>query len=396
MRASPPPPKTGQKKIQAVLEEGIAAGRERGVQVAIYRNGRLAAEAWAGVANPFTGEKVEADTLFPVFSVSKGITATVIHRLVDRGILSYDMALAELWPRFGRAGKRKVTLAQALRHTAGLPELPSGLTFEEMLDWSAACAALAETRPKTAPGKHFAYHAKTYGWLVGEVARRATGRSFPDLIRDEVTHPLGLETLVFGLTAPGSRRLAFLEESHLGPLPVPPFAELATREAAGVLMPHQMNTPEMQAACLPSTSGLMNARAIARHYAALLPGGVDGVALLPPARLAAATVWETRPDPAGEPATWGLGYTRVTMAGQAAEGFGHGGYGGSMGAAFPALGLAIGYTRNRLGPDSGWEDLLRAFLEKTEPSSRKAETQTPRSALTSATAAAKPASASAT
>jgi CubicO group peptidase (beta-lactamase class C family) len=352
------------KRVRATLERVVASGVDRGAQAAVYLDGELVADTWAGVANPFTGARADAETLFPVFSVTKGISATVIHRLAERGLLSYDLRLAEIWPEFGRNGKDRITLRHALRHMAGVPDLPPELTFAQMLDWDAACAALAQAKPKWPPNTQFAYHAKTYGWLVGEVARRVDGRSFTQLVQDEIAGPLGLETLHVGLPDAKDRRTAYLEESELGPLPVP--RGLLPRKASQVLMPHQMNTPAMQTACLPSSNGMMNAHAIARHYASLLPGGVDGIELLPPSRLAEATEWETHLDPAGQPATWGLGYAKaeILWKGKLIEGFGHGGYGGSMGVAFPEARLAIGYTRTRLGPQSAWESLVATLSEK--------------------------------
>lgn len=355
-----------QGRVEAVLDRLIAEGIDRGIQVAAYRNGELIADAWAGVADPFTEEPVKAETLFPVFSVTKGISATVIHRLAERGLLSYDMRIAEVWPEFGVNGKETITLRQAMMHTAGIPELPPALTFAQMLDWTSACEQVAQMTPKWSPGTQFAYHAKMYGWLLGEVARRVDGRFFTDLVHEEIARPLGLETLHVGLKNPGKSPVAYLAEKELGTRPRPSFGELSGREAAQVPMMDQMNTRETLAACLPSSNGTMNARAIARHYASLLPGGVDGVELLPPPRVAVATEWSTRMDPANQPATWGLGYMRnevPTKAGKL-EAFGHGGYGGSMGFAIPQFQLAVGYTRNLLGPESGWEKIIGALIEE--------------------------------
>jgi CubicO group peptidase (beta-lactamase class C family) len=354
------------EKVQAALDSLITSGLDRGAQFAVYFEGELVIDLCAGLANALSGEMVEEDTLFPVFSVTKGVSATVIHRLAEAGRLSYDLLLADVWPEFAQAGKERLTLRHALRHLAGLPGLPEELTFAQMLDWEAACAAVARAKPRWEPGRQFAYHAKTYGWLVGETARRVDGRSFTQMVQDEVARPLGVETLHVGLPEPARWRKAFLEESELGPKPVPNDATLAPLPAATVPGYQQMNSPALLAACLPSSNGMMNARALARHYAALLPGGVDGVELLPASRVAKATTWETYRDPAGEPAIWGLGYTRteIPWKGRTIEGFGHGGYGGSMGFAFPEARLAIGYTRNRLGPETGWAKLVAALSEK--------------------------------
>jgi len=348
-----------QDRIREILDCLIVRGRELGVQVAAYRDGELIVDAWAGTADPRDGEPVTAQTLFPVFSVTKGIATTVIHRLVERGLLDYGTPLAALWPEFAAHGKEGVTLEHALRHTAGLWETPPELTFARMLDWDAACTVLAAAPPLSPPGERFVYHAKTFGWLIGEPARRADGRSFSRMVADEIAAPLGLKTLFVGLPAPENHPVAFLVEKGSPDLRTPPPEELAGQPAVKVPLTHQMNTPAMQAACLPSTNGMMNARALARHYAALLPGGVDGVELLPASRLAAATQWETR-----EGITRGLGYERwdIVLPSGGIEGFGHGGYGGSMGFAFPKLGLAVGYTRNLFGEESGWSRVIDALV----------------------------------
>ncbi|MFZ4681147.1 MAG: serine hydrolase domain-containing protein, partial [Terrimicrobiaceae bacterium] len=256
--------------IEEALRELAASGAERGAQIAVYLKGELVVDAWAGVANALTGEAVEAETLFPVYSVSKGISATIIHQLAERGTLDYEMRIADVWPEFGTPGKEAITLRHALTHMAGMPELPPGLTYGQMLDWTTACAALARVRPKYPPGEQFAYHAKTYGWLVGETARRMDGRLFSDRVREEISGPLGLETLHIGLRDGDNHRVAFVEEAGQGAVPVPSASVINATEAAQVPAVHQMNTPAMRTACLPSSNGLMNARAIARHYAALL------------------------------------------------------------------------------------------------------------------------------
>lgn len=352
--------------VQSMMEEFAASGRELGLQLAVYLDGKLVVDAWAGVANPLTGEKVAADMLFPVFSVTKGVTTTVIHQLVERGLLDYDMRLAEVWPEFGAHGKDAVTLRHALTHMAGIPELPPGLTFSQMLDWPSACGALAAAVPKWPAGKHFTYHAKTFGWMLGEVARRVDGRFFSDIVREDIARPLGLDTLHMGLRNPGKHRVAFLVDQPLGLLHPLTDAEIGGMAAAVVPMPHQMNHPATWAACLPSTNALMNARAIARHYAALLPGGVEGVELLPPERVSLATRWETLRFPDGGTEERGLGYHPLDFSLDGSSkhrGFGHGGYGGSAGFACPELRLAVGYTHNLLGAGH-WEPLLaRAMRE---------------------------------
>jgi CubicO group peptidase (beta-lactamase class C family) len=116
-----------QKRVQGLLDELITTGAEQGLQVAIYLDGELVVDAWAGVADPDTGRRVDGESLFPVFSVTKGITATMIHLLAERGLLDYDTPISHYWPEFGAYGKAAITLRQALLHRAGVPQMPEGV-----------------------------------------------------------------------------------------------------------------------------------------------------------------------------------------------------------------------------------------------------------------------------
>jgi len=342
-----------QDALQTLLTNFVETGTERGTQVAVYLHGKKIADAWAGVACPKSGELVNADTLFPSFSTSKGVTATIIHLLVERGLLTYDTPISDVWPEFRGHGKENITVREALTHTAGLAELPAELTFGDIMDWQRACAAMERAKPQYAPGTQFAYHAKTFGWLLGETARRVDGRPFSLLVEQEMIQPLGLEGLFIGLPNPEDYLIAVLEEADPVLGTEVPLEGIEDLPAGKVPMFQQMNYGKMHAACLPSSNGLMNAGSVARFYASLLPGGVDGVEILPASRITKAMEWSTRKDPAGADTKWRIGYQYLACEGY--EMFGHGGYGGSMGLACPELGFALGFTRNRLGGPANWE-----------------------------------------
>jgi CubicO group peptidase (beta-lactamase class C family) len=141
-----------QTSIQSLLEQLCAEGRERGIQVAAYHRGELIVNAFAGVADERTGALVSSDTLFPVFSVTKGLVATVIHQLVESGSLTYETRIAEIWPQFGANGKQAMTIEQMLRHTAGITTLPADTSYEETCDWDAICGVNSATS-RTAANK---------------------------------------------------------------------------------------------------------------------------------------------------------------------------------------------------------------------------------------------------
>ena len=351
-----------QQTIQSLLDEFVAEGKEWGVQAAAYVDGKLVADAGAGTSDPTARRAVDSETLFPVFSTTKGIAATVVHRLVERGLLDYDTPIADYWPEFAAHGKGGITLRHALNHTAGLPFMPRGITHADLGDWDRMCAAMADERPVSAPGAQMVYHAVTYSWTVGEPACRVTGRSFPELVQAEVCAPLGITSLFVGLPDAEESRVAILGAPANPDAAPAPVDDDTPQTIPTLIQPlHEwMNRPDARRACVPGSNGIMNARAIARHYAALLPGGVDGVELLPPSRMRAATERQY-PTPPGESAmNQALGYALGTGGFPGA--FGHGGFGGSSGFADPESRLAFGFTRNYYGHPDPVERLARAVL----------------------------------
>jgi CubicO group peptidase (beta-lactamase class C family) len=202
-----------QRRVQEAVDGLIASGAERGMQVAVYRHGERVADAVAGVADPATGRPVTPDTPFYCYSMGKGATATVAHVLVERGLFGYDTRIAELWPEFGARGKERATVRHALTHTVGVPGLPPGTTPEDVCDWEKMCAVIAGAEPWWEPGTRTAYHAWTFGYIVGEIVRRATGEPISRVLREEVAAPLGIaDELYFGVPAPELGRLARLED----------------------------------------------------------------------------------------------------------------------------------------------------------------------------------------
>jgi CubicO group peptidase (beta-lactamase class C family) len=340
-----------QSTIQALLDDLVASGDEHGLQVAVYHNGEMVIGAWAGVADPGSGTPVTPETLFTVYSVSKGITATVLHILAERGVIDYDDPIERYWPSFGQNGKDTVLVRHALSHTAGLPQMPPGATDDTVVDWAEMCERIAANVPLWAPGETLCYHALTYGWIVGGVAERADGRSFVQLVEDELVAPLGLDGLFFGVPDSELERVATLEEApellNVVPGAVPNIAP------PGSLAPAQMNRAEVRQACLPAYGLCANARSLARVYASLIGDGAEGKRLLPEERVRVASALEVAANDAssGMPLRFGLGYSLGgpgSSTGPRQTAFGHGGYGGAHGYADPEYGLAVGLTKNRL------------------------------------------------
>lgn len=352
-----------QRDIQAVIDRLVESDSERGVQVAVYRHGEQVVDAVAGVADPGTGRPVGSDTPFYATSTGKGVTATVVHVLAEHGVLDYDTRIAELWPEFTAHGKQNATVRHALTHSVGVPGLPADTQPEAFLDWDRMCALIASAEPWWEPGTRTGYHAQTFGWIVGEIVRRATGKSISQVLRDEVANPLGVaDELFFGVPVSELGRLARLEDQPFPADAAPPEGEEAAFGdppdehdgwvwAPPATMPDAAfgNRPDILTTDIPA-GGTMTARAVARMYAALL-SGVDGVRLIPEARLREVTAVAASGIDAvvGIPVTLGLGYS-LGGTGSALDSptlFGFAGSGGTAAYANPTTGLAIAVMKNR-------------------------------------------------
>src|SRR2546427_196905 len=277
------------ERVQRAIEEMVESGAEQGLQVAAYQHREQIIDAVAGLADPKTGRAVTPETPFYCYSVCKPAASTLVHMLAERRALTYDTRVAEVWPEFAARGKDGVTIRQVLNHTAGVPGIPLTTTIEDLCNWDKMCSAIAGAELWWKPGTKIGYHAYTFGYIVGEVIRRVTGKRISQLLHEEVSGPLGVEReLYFGMPQSEHHRLAVLEDAPMPPdfqMPAMPPDLPMFKAAPMSLMPNAAfgNRPDTLAADIPA-GGKTSARAIARMYAALL-GKVDGVQLLTPARL---------------------------------------------------------------------------------------------------------------
>jgi CubicO group peptidase (beta-lactamase class C family) len=323
-------------QVTSVLQELVATGQDVGVQVAAYLNGELVIDTWAGAADQSSGRQVDGDSMFTVFSTSKGPTSTCIHQLVERGKLFYDEPVSKYWPVFAAKGKGNVTIRHALTHRSAVPNNPPSLP-ERIHDWDLMCREIADMEPLYEPGTRTGYHGLTFGWILGELVRRVDGRPIAQYLQEEVCGPLGLKSMYFGIPAS--------EEHRVAPLIIDPS-----------MMQAHFNRSEVRQASIPAGGGIMNARDIARHYAALANGGeLDGARILSAERIKIATTLQTEAmdDVFKYEARKALGYW-LGGPGLVAGGlagpttFGFQGFGGSVGFADPERNFAFGLTRNNL------------------------------------------------
>ena len=271
-----------QQQVQDYVDAAVEAGSENGVQVAVYRHGRLEVDVVSGLADPAADIPVTPDTLFFSASTGKAVASTVAHVLVERGVFDYDTRLVEYWPEFGAHGKESATLRHVLTHSVGVPALPRDITVEQLCDWEWMTAMVADAEPWWTPGERVGYHAGTFGYILGEFVRRATGKRISQVLAEEVAGPLGVaRELYFGVPGDELGGVARLEDDPMGK---ELFASLPDefplfKAAPRAIVPNADygNRRDVLTSDLPF-QGTLSARAVARMYAALL-GEVDGVRL---------------------------------------------------------------------------------------------------------------------
>lgn len=332
---------------------------EVGAALCVIRGGEVVVDLWGGWADAARSRPWRADTLVNVYSVGKGLLAALALQLVDEGVLELDGPVAEVWPEFGAGGKDGVTLRQALSHQAAVPAIREPLTDDDLFDWSRMTSALAATEPWWPIGTRHAYHTNTYGHLIGEIVRRASGER-PGARLAAVADRLPDRDVWFGLPAEEQVRCAELIWAPAPDWTVPDPTGL-TGDALMNVLAHVnppgyssvgvVNTARWRAAEIGSTSDHATARGVAAFYAALLePGRILSAPLLAEA---------TRPQSVGpcpilgEDVTFGLGFIPTTPRrplGPNARSFGHFGTGGALGFADPDAGIAVGYVMNHVRP----------------------------------------------
>jgi CubicO group peptidase (beta-lactamase class C family) len=340
-----------QEEIQRHLDALVGTGAETGVQVAVYHDGALVVDAAAGTADPATGRPVTSGTPIFSFSTAKNVTAMLAHLLVARGFLGYDTTIKDLWPEFGGHGKATATLGHVLTHTVGLPAMPREITPADLPDWSKVCESLAGATPRWQPGAATGYHSYTFGYLVGELARRATGQPMRELLRDWITAPLGLEGQLYFAAPPAALRGLALLEQQMSRWPVDAgqkdsiLAQWESQPSADF-----GNHEAILQADIPSV-GVATAHGLAAMFNATLQGElVDSTRL---ARLSA-TAFEGVDQVFGNSARMALGFPIGRMGAPPEENsvaFGWPGGGGSYAYADPARGVAFALTKTRLLPN---------------------------------------------
>ncbi|MER7129550.1 serine hydrolase domain-containing protein [Streptosporangium saharense] len=353
-------------RVREVFRQNFAGDGELGAAFSVFLDDKPVVDLWGGVADRRDERPWERGTPALVYSCTKAVTATAVLLLAERGLLDVTAPVAEVWPEFARAGKARVTVEHLLTHQAGLPVVEEPVPVEEFEDQEAVADRLAGQAPLWEPGTAHGYHALTYGFLLGEVIRRVSGKRAGEFVAAEIADPLGLELwlgapgdvatraarLSGGLRVGASAPAARVREDALGAAMLD--GESLTARALGnpqvTKLPGGANHPVVLRAGWPAIGVVATALGLAGFYRHLVAGRI-----LRPETLADAV----RPRVSGPDrvllvdSSFGLGYMRPARAfpvpGQGAlTAFGHTGLGGFLGLGDVEHGLGMAYTMNRM------------------------------------------------
>lgn len=344
--------------VRDAFERNFVLRGEVGAAVAVWVDGNLVVNLWGGHADAAGTRPWREDTLTTVLSGTKGLTSTCVHQLADRGELDLHAPISRYWPEFGQAGKEAITLAMVMSHRSGVIGPRTRLTTEQLCDWDYVCAQLAVAEPWWEPGTAQGYHMTTFGFILGEVFRRVTGRTVGQYLRTEIAGPIGAEIHI-GLTPaeqlrcaervnkPTGRQLLAELQAPSDPTTLAEHPKAGMSISMGFLADDDLDTENLRLwrqLEFPGTNAQVSALGMATFYNALAQEKLLSREHMDLIRVCQGGF---EPDLVLGPRVadhgWGLGYmlNQRCINGPNPHMFGHGGLGGSF--AFVDLEHRIGY-----------------------------------------------------
>jgi CubicO group peptidase (beta-lactamase class C family) len=267
-----------------VFEANFTERGDVGASFAATLDGEYVVDLWAGHADAAKTRPWTENTIVNVYSTTKTMTFLVALMLADRGELDLDAPVVEYWPEYGQNGKSATRVRHFLSHSAGVPGFVPSIDTQTLYDWQACTANLAAQKPWWEPGTRSGYHAITQGYLIGELVRRITGKSFGTFFREAVADPLGADFHVGVAPAEFPRVAEMIPAAASGEITPPTLdaSSIPARVFSSVeLGNNAVNSPAWRQAEIPAANGHGNARSVVRAQTALANGGsAFGVKLL--------------------------------------------------------------------------------------------------------------------
>lgn len=354
-------------EVKDEFVKNFADRSEVGASVCVSWNGQKVVDLWGGVANPETDQPWTEDTVSIVFSCTKAATAICAHILIDRGELIPSTLVAEYWPEFAKAGKEKTTVQMMLNHESAIPALRDPLKQGGFLDWDYMVSRMEDEEAWWEPGTRNGYHMTNFGWTVGELVRRVSGKSLGEFFRDEVAGKTGADFWI-GIPDDFDRPIApviphipapddDLSEFTIKAMQEPTSLQHLSFLNLGGWTP---NDPDAHKAQIGGAGGISNARGQVAMYTPLAVNKGELVSQEQVARMSMVSTATARDATLLVPTRFASGFMKSmdnraypqgdqmsSVIGEKA--FGHVGAGGSIGFADPECGMAFSYTMNKMG-----------------------------------------------
>jgi CubicO group peptidase (beta-lactamase class C family) len=262
--------------VRDAFERNLVSAADVGASCCITLEGETVVDLWGGFADPAKTRPWEHNTIVNVFSTTKTMTALTALLLADRGELDLDAPVARYWPEFAANGKERIKVSHLMSHSSGLSGWREPLKTDDLYDWQKMTSLLAAQAPLWEPGTASGYHVVSFGFLVGEVVRRITGKSLGTMFREEIAQPLDADFHI-GLPASEDSRVAGIIPWDVPQSAAKPaFSEI--QQLTFMNMPFESATTTQtrpwRAAEIPAVNGHGNARSIAEIHCILANGGV--------------------------------------------------------------------------------------------------------------------------
>ena len=350
--------------VKKIFESYFLKQEEIGASFAIYKEGKPLIDLCGGFKNKYN-KKWDENTIVNVFSATKGIYEIITSILVDQNILDLEKSVSYYWDAFKQSNKREIKLKHILSHQSGLYRFKEKITQEDLLDWNKIINILENQEPDHLCGEKTYYHAKTHGFLIGEIIKKTTKKSIGGLVSELLSKKLGLDFFI-GIPKEKISNIAFLYEDKIEQKTSSEFNAFNNPE-------HEINfynKKDWQTAEVPSMNGHGNARSIAKIYDIF----VNDLVLKKNILLSKTSIKKCLTESASRidgslklPIRWsdvGLILRGGWLFGKNKESFGHNGWGGSLGFADPVLRIGVSYTTNKINPTMKSNQRIISLLKK--------------------------------
>ena len=354
-------------RVKKIFEDYFLKQEEIGASFAIYKEGKALIDLHGGFKDK-NNKNWEENTIVNVFSATKGIYEIIVSILIDQNILDLEKPVSYYWDAFKQSNKREIKLKHILSHQSGLYRFKEKITQQDLLDWNKIIAILEDQEPDHPCGEKTYYHAKTHGFLIGEIIKKTTKKSLGELVSELLSKKLGLD---FFIGSPENQlsNIAFLYQEKTE-------NKISSEFNAFNNPAHEINfynKKNWQKAEIPSMNGHGNARSIAKIYDIFVNDLIleKNILLSRSSIKNCLTQSVKRVDESLMlPIRWsqvGSILRGGWIFGKNKESFGHNGWGGSLGFADPILGIGISYVTNKINPTMSSDfriiNLLREFYK---------------------------------